>query len=87
MQNAGVIKQACECRFQEIQRQQCDKPRLSLDAGACQSPSKGFQHLNIRGCWMTVAALPDVWKMDPGEHQTLHVLPEGHNSAALLDGK
>ena len=43
-----------------VWQQQCDKQRLSLDAGVCDSPSKGFQHLNIRGVVGAVAApLPD----------------------------
>ena len=36
------------------------KQRLSLDAGACESPFRDLQHLGITGFWVIVAAaLPD----------------------------
>ena len=46
--DAGLAEKACERRLWAVWQQHCDSQSLSLNAGACESPSQDFQHPNIR---------------------------------------
>ena len=80
------------CRLEGIWQLGCrgigrsgGKERLSLDAGAGWSPSKGLQNLNLQGFWVTVTA--PIGKMHSSEHHTLHLLQKRHKSVSFLGPK